>query len=299
MARTRCCCRTVARSRFVLPSQLNPGQTLIIRSKPHVYSITKDSLRRRRGGPRICVTSTSTEENGFPLFAKLPLELQLKIWKMTTEEHRLVLIRIAKDEEGCSSFDSPTPIPAALHVCSESRQVAQKTYKLCFGSGTDDLKPTIYFSFSQDTLYIRGDPSKGPSPFQSHASVFGMSIKEEQRNQVKSLAVDINTACPRTAFRNVNIQQWKGLRDVRLCVEEPRLDLESNLEFRDLEEKEHWAFVNDYSRTTSAWLVPKSLHPSVAIKEIEDEHMNTYAQLKEILKTGGGRGFSLSIVVST
>jgi 2EXR family len=271
----------------------------MIHSKPHIHSITKDSLRRRRAGPRISVTSTSTEDDGFPFFAKLPLELQLRIWKMTTEEHRLVLIRIAKDEEGCSSFYSPTPIPAALHVCSESRQVAQKTYKLCFGSRTDDLKPMIYFNFDQDTLYIRGDTSKGPSSFQSHASVFGMGIKEEGRNQIKSLAVDMNTACPRAVFRNVNIQQWKGLKDVRLCVEEPRLDLESNLEFRDLEEKEHWAFVNDYRRTTSAWLVPKTLHPSVAINKIEDEHMNTYAQLKEILKTGGGRGFSLSIVVSS
>jgi len=64
----------------------------------------------------------------------------------------------------------------------------------------------VYFNFDQDTLYFRGNPSKGPIPAQSHIGVFGMGIKEEERNQIQSLAIDMNTACPRTAYRYVNIQ---------------------------------------------------------------------------------------------
>jgi hypothetical protein len=67
-------------------------------------------------------------------------------------------------------------------------------------------KPMVYFNFDQDTLYFRGNPSKGPNPAQSHIGVFGMGIKEEERNQIQSLAIDMNTACPKTAYRYVNIQ---------------------------------------------------------------------------------------------
>jgi hypothetical protein len=79
-------------------------------------------------------------------------------------------------------------------------------------------------------------------------------------------------------------------------MKELGLDLENELAFRDLKESEHWAFVQDYDRTTNAWLFSKPLHPSVAIKEIEDEHMNACVQLKNILKKGG---FSLHVMVST
>jgi hypothetical protein len=66
--------------------------------------------------------------------------------------------------------------------------------------------------------------------------------------------------------------------------------------FRDLEERDHWAFVRDYRRTTACWLVPKSLRLSSAIKKIEEEHMKSHPQLNEILKAADGSGFLLAVV---
>jgi hypothetical protein len=213
---------------------------------------------------------------------------------MTTEAQRVVIIRTAKNG---ASFTSPSPIPAALHICSESREVALKTYKLCFGCRTDGFNPMIFFSFDQDTLYFRGDGNDGPNPLHTHIGVFGSGIKEEERDQILSLAIDMKTGCPTTAFRNVNFQQWNGLRELRLCVEEPRLDLKSHLAFRDLKEREHWAFVRDYQRNANYWLIEQPLRPLAAIKKIAEKHMDSHPQLKEILEEAGGRGFSLAVVV--
>jgi hypothetical protein len=124
---------------------------------------------------------------------------------MTTEENRVVLMRIAKGEENFNSFYSTNRILAAPQLCSESRLVTLKTLYLCFGSQTDDFKTHGLFQLRPRHSLLVGNPSKGPNPAQSHIGVFGMSIKEEERNQIQSLAIDMNTACPKTAYRYVNI----------------------------------------------------------------------------------------------
>jgi hypothetical protein len=47
---------------------------------------------------------------------------------------------------------SETPIPAMLHVCAESRQVALGWYKLSLDSKL--TKPRVYFDFDSDYLYV-------------------------------------------------------------------------------------------------------------------------------------------------
>jgi hypothetical protein len=244
-------------------------------------------------------TPLSTSIPGdFPSFSKLPLELRLKIWKMTTEERRVVLIRTS---EQSWKFTSSSPIPAALHVCSESREVALKTYKLSFGSRTDGFTARVFFNFNQDTLYFRGEWNGSPNEPQSYIGVFGTGVKEEERDRIQSLAVNMNTGAssPDAACRNINFQQWKGLRELRLCSEEQRLDLESNLQLREVKENDQWAVARDYRRMVNRRLVHQSLRPSDAVKKIEEAHLSFHTALKEILNANGGEGFSLAVVVGT
>lgn len=207
---------------------------------------------------------------------------------MATEDPRLVLIRTSQKSLG---FNSPTPIPAALHVCSESREVALKIYDLRFGSRTDGFDPKIFFNFDQDTAYFRGDRDGNPN-----IGVFGTEIKLEERDRIQYLAIDINTGSPDVACRYVNLQQWNGLKNLSLCIEEPRLDLESDLKLRGLKEKDQWGFVRDYRGKVNYALVPRTIRPLGAVKRIEERHLNSHSVLKEILNKNNSRGVSLAVV---
>jgi hypothetical protein len=80
----------------------------------------------------------------FHPFNRLPTELRLRIWSLSLPDSRIVPIRCgsgAYDGEspsygsrglftGCTS---PARIPAALHACAESRDVALETYSILFG----------------------------------------------------------------------------------------------------------------------------------------------------------------------
>jgi hypothetical protein len=122
---------------------------------------------------------------------------------MTSEEGRVVLIHTS---EKSYSFTSPTPIPAALHTCSESREVALKVYKLSFGSRTDGFTARVFFSFDQDTLYFQGEWIGSSNQPQSYIGFFGTGIREEERDRIQSLAVNMNTGSPDAACRQVNFQ---------------------------------------------------------------------------------------------
>ncbi|KAH6683157.1 hypothetical protein B0J14DRAFT_575240 [Halenospora varia] len=49
-------------------------------------------------------------------------------------------------------YTSSCPIPNVLHLCSQSRRLALKRWRLMFG--TREQKPRVYFDFSQDTLWF-------------------------------------------------------------------------------------------------------------------------------------------------
>ncbi|KUJ24174.1 uncharacterized protein LY89DRAFT_662932 [Mollisia scopiformis] len=63
----------------------------------------------------------------FHLFSKLPIELRTMVWKeVFPEEARIVEILWTEDRE----FSTRIPIPIELHLCSESRSLALKKYKV-------------------------------------------------------------------------------------------------------------------------------------------------------------------------
>jgi hypothetical protein len=98
----------------------------------------------------------------FTYFGRLPIELQLKVWKHARPDPRLVRLVWSKEEpkwvEGYLGSNlhrynySPTPIPGILHACAESRQVALGWYRL--GLAPYWTEPRTYFDFSADYLYI-------------------------------------------------------------------------------------------------------------------------------------------------
>jgi hypothetical protein len=71
----------------------------------------------------------------FPQFSLLPTKIRLQIWCDAARFPRFVHIT---GHTSCSN-----PIPAILHVCSESRKVALLTYSLLFA----DICPTYIEPF--------------------------------------------------------------------------------------------------------------------------------------------------------
>lgn len=107
----------------------------------------------------------------FTCLSKLPMEVRLEIWNLTMLP-RTVDIHIRQIgflNTTCwplAELYSPTPVPAALHVCRESRAEALHTYKLCFGthmSSTDSKhgmfcfirNPRTYFSYEMDVANFK------------------------------------------------------------------------------------------------------------------------------------------------
>jgi hypothetical protein len=107
------------------------------------------------------VPDMSLEERSrtFTLFPKLPPELRLKIWKMSTQHTRIVKWiygHVSMDfviEEGVTqgqyAFRSQCTetIPSVLRATCESRAAALESYTLCLES--QFLHP-IYFNYDQD-----------------------------------------------------------------------------------------------------------------------------------------------------
>ena len=115
----------------------------------------------------------------FTCFGRLPTELRLQIWKYARPDPRVVRVSRSKNsldipdwlkdrtnpiievpdktiiDHFCRINYSKTPIPAMLHACTESRQVALGWYKLDFQS--INAKPRVYFDFDADYLYIGCD----------------------------------------------------------------------------------------------------------------------------------------------
>jgi len=110
-------------------------------------------------------TAAANDDAGeeiFTLFPKFPIELRLKIWKLSFPGPRRVQIRFKKGDLGycaelahnrqISALISRSHIPAVLHVSNEARLEARKHYQLCFGIG--EHPAAVDFNFDLNTLYI-------------------------------------------------------------------------------------------------------------------------------------------------
>lgn len=129
----------------------------------------------------------SNEESTFLQFPNLPIEIRLKVWKLSCFVTRNVDIATGtigvtfgtEDEVGARPhyYRSRCRPPSLLHVCKESREEGLKYYKLAFGVEykvlvgnrtmpqlTVSSPPRIYFHWAMDWLcvmlpmYIDDDP---------------------------------------------------------------------------------------------------------------------------------------------
>lgn len=171
-------------------------------------------------------TTNSASCVDFPLFSQLPQELRLKIWKMTTEDSRVVLIQETVTLQRGRGFTSPTPIPAVLHACSEAREVALKNYLLCSPAHSDHgvvgLPARVYFNLHCDTVYYGKDWPSGAGRYRPCVHTFGGNeyrpnylacsfggyfLRETKETELSSSG-DINTAY--TGY-------WPGTHAPGLC----------------------------------------------------------------------------------
>ncbi len=143
----------------------------------------------------------------FPLFPLLPEDLRFKIWTFASNAPRILEIcqlatqsNITEHHDvdrgiyyiNASPYYSPSPVPAILHACHESRVVGLKFFKFAFGNGVGakdengvkKAEARIWFNALADTLYF---PSwcwqNGIEPWEAGVGIHG-------RQQVQSVALD-------------------------------------------------------------------------------------------------------------
>ncbi|KAH7308863.1 hypothetical protein BKA65DRAFT_520062 [Rhexocercosporidium sp. MPI-PUGE-AT-0058] len=115
----------------------------------------------------------------FTLFTRLPLELRFIIWRFTLFPR---IVEILTSNHCTTGFYSQAALPAALHVCQESRQAVEALYPLCFGSF---LQPErVRFNFDFDILYL--DISQEEDGLYR---LFGI-LKETELARLKYAAID-------------------------------------------------------------------------------------------------------------
>lgn len=114
----------------------------------------------------------------FTLFTSLPPEIRFIIWRLSLAP-RVVEIIASNNRTG---FYSQATLPAALHVCRESRQAVEALYPRCFGSFL--LPERVRFNFDLDILYI--DISQEE---ESLYRLFGV-LKEAELARLKYVAID-------------------------------------------------------------------------------------------------------------
>ncbi|KAF5875529.1 uncharacterized protein Bfra_003982 [Botrytis fragariae] len=133
------------------------------------HSIIKSRIREMKSRKMI-KSSCPKKFRTFTLFNSLPRELQLAVWKHALHdiEPRTVKLKLywwqykvggSEVREFLGSIltaqhEYKANIPALLHVCHDSREVAQTKYKLSFGKLLQ--RRPVYFDIERDTLWVVG-----------------------------------------------------------------------------------------------------------------------------------------------
>lgn len=174
----------------------------------------------------------------FSLFPHLPSELRLRIWGYILHQPRLVKIIASRthwrNPYATSGWTAPqTPIPTALHVCSESRTEALKRYQLTFGSPF--APPRVYVDFSIDTIRFGNglgiedlrEPnnlgsSHGPTDYKLDIFLGGGPHGAEGYEKVENMILDFHESLyMRRNYCWNEIRLFSGLKHLTLLVCEP------------------------------------------------------------------------------
>jgi 2EXR family len=117
------------------------------------------------------------------LFHKFPLEIRRMVWRQSLPGRRVVEVFYDDKTGACRT---PCPIPAALHVNSEARNVALECYELVFA--TKRVQAMIYFDFKVDALFV-GLGNFSPSRIDPARFLFP-SLHPDDLERLEHLIVD-------------------------------------------------------------------------------------------------------------
>ncbi|KAL1844602.1 hypothetical protein VTK73DRAFT_2182 [Phialemonium thermophilum] len=145
----------------------------------------------------------------FPLFARLPTELRLHIWRLSCHP-RVVEVEYLPDRDLCRT---PTRPPVVLHVCREARHEAlRRVYRRAFATRSRDA--AIYFGPDLDVLYL---PRHGAMGYSETARDFAHYVLDTA-DLVRSLAIDHVRADIRRPWEKYN-KYWllRSFRHLRVA----------------------------------------------------------------------------------
>jgi hypothetical protein len=131
-------------------------------------------------------SANTTHDNRTDL-RRLPLEVRLMIWNLTTEPRVIELIHIPG-----TGFATKAPPPVALAICQESRNEVIRRYPKCFGTKYNPSH--IRFNWEKDILYL------GPEAGENAAAALLDHIPEKDFLSLR------NVAFHESAF--ISIQPW-------------------------------------------------------------------------------------------
>ncbi|KAF8855908.1 hypothetical protein BDZ45DRAFT_692266 [Acephala macrosclerotiorum] len=98
----------------------------------------------------VSLRGTEEQQPEFPLFEKLPDEIQITIWRMSFKP-RFVDLRFSRKAQS-TQYDLSASLPVALHVNTLSREESKKHYKILFVNKY--CQRATYFNAEIDTLQV-------------------------------------------------------------------------------------------------------------------------------------------------
>lgn len=230
------------------------------------------------------------------------------IWDLILEEGRVVQVDIRPlsqlsmavvesenvGSRGDAEWFSRTPIPALLHVCSESRKAASRRgrYELVFGGKHGDDGPKIYFNFALDTVHFQSIPIRNiglPSDqVQRPIDIFEGQIPIDQVQRIRSIAMEFHPSNARLALEHLQSKTrgdtWSALRvvslDIELCT---TLGFRAGIEFVEMPEADKHAEkeVQIYGRVFTRDAL--GLRIVGKIQAPKRRHLAAYGNLKMLL----------------
>ncbi|KAH6679628.1 hypothetical protein B0J14DRAFT_303042 [Halenospora varia] len=200
----------------------------------------------------------SNHYGSFTLFGKLPLELQTKIWKAAAEEPHIIVIH-SRPRSLKWTFFSPTPPPAILHVCSESRRIGLQKYTPRFRNArTYSASPKMtYINFDNDILYFKKNPNRYKCDCREQDMFCYLmghlknALWRSEMNNIKNVAVDLEfySTSPASPYHH-HMQHPReiSVKNFFLAVEDEKMDCEREVKMSALDEDSTAVFKKKYGK---------------------------------------------------
>jgi hypothetical protein len=130
----------------------------------------------------------------FAFFPKLPPEIRRMIWTFARPAPR-VLKMFEKKEGAGEVVYSTAKVPALLHVCQESRQIAKEWYELSFPRRSYEPESSrTYFDSSSDFVYVpeeSGEDKGNPT----HSNINPYSIRSMMPSKIMNVIHEVPEFC--------------------------------------------------------------------------------------------------------